>query len=114
MTALRKTENTEYSIEAQKDAVDSTSLHGGDATALFTSGSAPMSSADALLGDAVEMFTKYQAGRDHRHQGASAANHRINRCISCLFIGCGHGTQHGEGRSPPGVCGQTAGDATCS
>jgi hypothetical protein len=61
MTAARKIQSTQFLQQNQYNTDARDDIHSGDATALFTSGSAPMGSADALLGDAVEMFTSGSA-----------------------------------------------------
>ena len=61
MTAVRKFEITENTAENAAENVDASNIHGGNATALFTSGSAPFASGDALLGDADDAFTSGSA-----------------------------------------------------
>ena len=55
MTALRKTQSTQFLQENQYNTDVNGDIHGGDATALFTSGSAPAAATDTLLGDAPDV-----------------------------------------------------------
>ena|SRR6056297_518206 len=56
MTALRKFDVTEISVQTQRNNAGEADLHHGDATEMFTSASLP-SASHALMGYAVEAFT---------------------------------------------------------
>jgi len=53
MTALRKV----YAIQETAATTQATSLLDGDATAMFSSGSAPVAIGDVTTGERTEMFS---------------------------------------------------------